>query len=349
MFEVLLVLCLAGDAGACREERHPGGDSLAACRGAAARLAALPRDSEAVQEWPCVAAGATPGFRVTEIAPGVFVHRGRHAEAGPANRGDLANLGFVVGGQAVAVIDAGGSAAVAEALLAAVRAETALPVTHAILTHMHPDHSLGAPVLAAAGAAVVGHRRLQAALAARAAHYLEANARLIGPGFAGTGAPGPVGEAPAEIDLGGRVLRLEQHPTAHTDNDLTVFDEATGTWFLGDLLFVDHTPAIDGSLLGWIALADSLAARPAARVVPGHGPAAVAWPAAAAPMRDYLGDLAAETRAAIAEGLPMLEAVRRIAGDAGSGPGPGSGSGWLLHGLFHARNASVAFKELEWE
>ncbi len=42
---------------------------------------------------------------VAEIAPGVFVHQGRYEVQSPENRGDMANASFIVGNDAVAVID----------------------------------------------------------------------------------------------------------------------------------------------------------------------------------------------------------------------------------------------------
>lgn len=341
MFEILLSLCLAADPATCRAERLAGGETLAACVAAADALGTR-TDGWQAQDWPCVAAGTTPAFAVTEIAPGVFVHKGRHAEADATNGGDIANLGFVIGRDAVAVIDTGTTPAIARALLAAIRARTDLPIAWAIVTHMHPDHALGAAVFAGAGARVIGHAKLGRALAARAQTYQDALARLIGPA-----ATGPVHMPDAtvtgrrEIDLGGRVLVLEAFPTAHTDNDLTVFDRATGTWFLGDLLFMGHLPALDGSLTGWIAVSAAIATRAADRVVPGHGPVAAAWPGAADAMRAYLDRLATETRAAIAAGRPMLGAVRVI--------GAAARPRWLLFDLFGERNATAAFHELEWE
>jgi hypothetical protein len=47
---------------------------------------------------------------MTEVAIGVFVHQGMHEEASPANEDAIANIGFVLGDEAVAVIDPGGSA-----------------------------------------------------------------------------------------------------------------------------------------------------------------------------------------------------------------------------------------------
>lgn len=343
MFEILLSLCLAGQPDQCRTERHQGAETRNACaRSALDLVATLPPEAEA-QSWPCVPMGTTPAFTLTEIAPGILVHKGQHAVASPANRGDLANLGVVIGDEAVAVIDAGGSAAVAVDFLKAIRHVTDLPVRWLILTHMHPDHVFGAGVFKDAGAEVIAHRKLPRALAARAETYQAANAGLIGPGFAGSAIilPDRTVEAPVELDLGNRIIELAPHSTMHTDNDLTVFDRLTGTLFLGDLLFLGHLPALDGSLAGWIDGLPLLQQRKAERAVPGHGPVAVAWPDGAEPMQRYLTGLAADTRAAINAGTPMLDAVPEL--------GQRSTEGWLLVDEFAERNATAAFKELEWE
>ena len=103
---------------------------------------------------------------------------------------------------------------------------------------------------------------------------------------------------PPHSTSAGALLELEAHPTAHTDNDLTVLDPATGTWWLGDLVFDGHLPTLDGSVLGWVALLDRLAARPAGAGGAGARRPALPWPDAAAPTRAYLAALVAETRAA---------------------------------------------------
>ncbi|MGN6704151.1 MAG: MBL fold metallo-hydrolase, partial [Burkholderiaceae bacterium] len=89
------------------------------------------------------AAAAIAPLPMERIAPGVFVHEGEQAETSAANRGDIANIGFVVGKRCVAVIDTGGSAAIGAALREAVRSRTGLPVCYVINTHMHPDHVFG--------------------------------------------------------------------------------------------------------------------------------------------------------------------------------------------------------------
>jgi quinoprotein relay system zinc metallohydrolase 2 len=280
---------------------------------------------------------------VQEVAPGVFVYAAPIALAAADNRGAIANLGFVVGREAVAVIDTGGSHETGRRLVAAVRARTALPIRYAINTHVHPDHVLGNGALAAEGAAIVGHRNLPEALAARRDSYLDAGRRLIGEPFAGTQAvaPGTLVADAMSLDLGGRILRLEAWPTAHSNTDLTVLDEATGTWFLGDLLFVGHVPALDGRLKGWLRTLRDLKSRAAQRIVPGHGPPAVSWPAAAEPLERYLSGLERDVRAMVGEGRSLSEAAERA--------GRGEAGRWLLFEAFAARNATAAYQELEWE
>jgi quinoprotein relay system zinc metallohydrolase 2 len=283
-----------------------------------------------------------PPLPMQEVAPGAFVYAAPYALAGRDNDGAIANVGFVIGREAVAVIDTGGSLRAGQRLRAALRRRTALPVRYVVNTHVHPDHVLGNAAFADEGAIVVGHRALPEALAARASDYLRANAALVGPGFAGTRIvpPSLLVSTRLDLDLGGRVLQLEAWPTAHTNSDLTVRDAATDTWFLGDLLFVGHVPALDGRLTGWIATLRALKERPAARVVPGHGPAAVPWPAAAGPIDRYLADLEGRVRAMVRDGTPIGEAGGAARDEAGE---------WALFDDFNARNATTAYQELEWE
>ncbi|TNC13770.1 quinoprotein relay system zinc metallohydrolase 2 [Methylobacterium terricola] len=307
-------------------------------------LAAPGLPAPAAEPGPAAAAGAAARdpLPMQEVAPGVFVYAAPYALAGRGNAGAIANVGFVIGRDAVAVIDTGGSLTAGRRLLAALRQRTALPVRYVVNTHVHPDHLLGNAAFADEGATFVGHRALPEALAARADGYLKANAELVGPDFAGTRIVPPtlLVSTVLDLDLGGRVLHLEAWPTAHTNSDLTLRDETTDTWFLGDLLFVGHVPALDGRLSGWIAVLQRLSARSAARVVPGHGPAAVPWPAAAAAIDRYLTTLQGQVRAMVRDGAPIGEAGGAARGEAGD---------WALFDDFNTRNATTAYHELEWE
>ena len=283
------------------------------------------------------------GFALDPVAPGAWVHFGQVALVTPANAGDIANLGVVVGERAVAVIDSGGSVTVGAALRAAIRAVTDVPVRYVINTHEHPDHVFGNAAFA--DATFVGHHLLPAVLAERGPYYLHAYRDQLGPQEIANVRiipPSVLVQDEATLDLGGRVLRLRAAPSpAHSHCDLAVLDTTTGTLFAGDLLFVRHVPVLDGSLVGWLGLLARLSATPALRAVPGHGRQVVSWPAGLADERRYLTTLAADARRLIAAGVPLAQAAAQI--------DQAEHGRWQLFDDYNPRNATAAYGELEWE
>ncbi len=293
---------------------------------------------------PTVPAVARSATGLSEVAPGIFVHKGHHGLASTENIGDICNTSVVVGDEAIAVIDTSGTAKMGKQFLDAIRKVTDKPIRYVINTHMHPDHVLGNAAFRAEGTAFVGHHKLARGLAARAEGYLAGTKDAVGAeNFAGTEVILPNLEVKDEtvLDLGGRKLKLKGRPTAHTDNDLTIYDEATKTVFLGDLLFAEHIPTLDGSILGWLKLIDEMKTETADRVIPGHGPDSLPWPTSLDPLKAYLTTITTEVRALIAEGQTLSHASKTV--------GTQAKTAWLFHEQYHGRNVAAAFAELEWE
>ncbi len=292
----------------------------------------------------CLALPVLPALAqdpVSEVAPGLFVRHGIDQDANKANRDAIANLAFVIGRQAVAVIDPGGSRADGEALRSAIAARTNLPVRWVVMTHGHPDHVFGAEAFLPEKPTFVGHARLPEVLASRGEYYRQGLGRILGTDAGTVEPPGKLVDGKAEIDLGGRVLELTAHPPAHTMADLTVIDVGAQILIAGDLLFVGRVPSLDGSLKGWIAVLDDLARLPLEHAVPGHGPPLVAWPEAAKPLQHYLTALRDEVKQAIAKNVPLEKAVTSI--------GRGERGKWKLFDDYQGRNVTEAYRELEWD
>jgi quinoprotein relay system zinc metallohydrolase 2 len=291
-----------------------------------------------------VTADAATTLDVAEIAPGVFVHQGRYEMQSPQNEGNMANASFVVGDDAVAVIDTLGSAVMGRRLRDGIRTVTDKPIKYVINTHMHPDHVFGNAAFKDDNPAFVANHKLARGLNARGERYLAMSRTMMGPA-ACDGIeiilPTLNVDGTQTLDLGGRTLICETERTAHTDNDLTVRDALTDTLFLGDLLFSVHVPTLDGSIRGWLALIDDFEQRKAARVVPGHGPHAMQLPAAFEPEKRYLSTIATDVRALIKENKTLEQATEKA--------GFSEHNAWRLFDDYHVRNVTAAFAELEWE
>ena len=277
-----------------------------------------------------------------EIAPGVFVRRGVDEDATASNDDAIANIGFIVGNDAVAVIDPGGSLRDGERLRDHIRTVTKRPIRYVVMTHGHPDHVFGAGAFQQDSPQFIGHSLLPRVLASRGAYYRKRLDDILGGNHAGPIVmPTQLVQDHSQIDLGGRIVQLTAHGVAHSECDLTALDSRSATLFAGDLLFVERVPALDGSLRGWLGELNLLKRLELRQAVPGHGPTSVKWPAGVQDLERYLLILQQETRQAIAKGVEIGTAVNTVA--------QSERGRWKLFDSYNGHNITQAYKELEWE
>jgi len=285
---------------------------------------------------------AAESFTMEEVGPGLFVRKGLIADATPENADAIANIGFLIGRNGVVVTESGGSLADGQWLRAEIVKRTDKPITHVVLTHVHPDHVFGAGAFVQDKPVFIGHAKLTEALSARGEFYRKRLIDLLGEDRTGPVVYPTLSVAEtAEIDLGDRRLTFTAHGPAHTTSDLSMIDSGSGLLFPADLLFVNRIPSLDGSLKGWLAEIERLKAMGPARAVPGHGPVAVDLAPALADLSGYLKALRDGTRAAIAQDVPIDKAVTSVAAD--------QRDKWALFDTYNGRNVTVAYQELEWE
>jgi glyoxylase-like metal-dependent hydrolase (beta-lactamase superfamily II) len=225
---------------------------------------------------------APPPFSLAEPAPGVFVAISNTAD--PSAGG---NAGFVVGEEAVLVVDAFGSEATAERLMSEIRSRTTLPVRFAVLTHLHSDHMSGNAVFAKAGAAVLAQENVRAWARREWQTDLDPAAR---PRYAGLRLPDVTYPDRISIRLGDRAVEAVHRP-GHSGSDSIVLVPDARVVFTGDLFSRRCIPGTTfANTEAWIATLDGLLrAYPDWTFVPGHGEVGKAIDVRG--FRDYLNGL----------------------------------------------------------
>jgi glyoxylase-like metal-dependent hydrolase (beta-lactamase superfamily II) len=223
------------------------------------------------------AAGGAPPLKAVQVSPSAYMVEGLSALGSPQNQNFISNAGFVVTPQGVAVIDALGSPALAERLIAEIRSITQAPIRWVIVTHYHADHIYGLQSFKHAGATIVAHQaareylhsdqarlRLEASRA-ELAPWIDAQTRLVEADM--------WIDAERELKLGKLTLRLRPVGPSHTPEDLVVYVPEERLLFAGDLVFRGRIPFVgQADSRQWIKALDALLAFDAETIVPGHGP-----------------------------------------------------------------------------
>lgn len=165
------------------------------------------------------------------------------------------NCAWVDMGDAVLVIDAGGTEVDTRNLVAQVKETTkGKPIRWVVATHLHADSNSGLKALLGPSLTVVVHGRVAAQVAASLAQEPKGKSTAV----VGVGDK-------IVLATGSRVAEVVALPSpAHTDHDLIVSLPGSGTVFVGDLVTPQRCPMLSDPNCdpdGWLkalALLDSL-------------------------------------------------------------------------------------------
>jgi len=285
-------------------------------------------------------------LNLVKVAPGIFVHQGKHFDVDESYQGDICNIGFIIGKDSVAVIDTGGSLLVGEALKKSIREKTSLPIKYVINTHVHLDHIYGNAAFNDPNTKFVGHSELPKAMQFRKNFYETLNLRYLKtPLEKSIQIPPSIlvqANESKNFDLGGRKIKVSAYSPAHTNNDVTITDIKTGTLWAGDLLFIERTPVIDGDIHGFIdVLAQLISLDNIDLVIPGHGTPTKNWQEAFKKSKNYFITLRDDIRHSISEDQGLRKAIETVA--------KSESKKWKLFDIQNARNINQVYPKLEWE
>ena len=237
-----------------------------------------------------------PAMKAVQVSPSAWYVEGLSALGSSANQNFISNAGFVVTPAGVVVIDALGSPALAERLLAEIRKVTPQPVTHVIVTHYHADHIYGLQAFHKQGARILAHRAALDYLNSETARQrLETSRQDLAPWV-----DAHTGLVPADewldgdkvLAVGGVRFMLQHVGPSHTPEDLVVYLPQEKVLFAGDLVFRSRIPFVGQADSGhWIQALDVLLGFDATTIVPGHGPLSSEARKDMQLTRDYLAHL----------------------------------------------------------
>jgi glyoxylase-like metal-dependent hydrolase (beta-lactamase superfamily II) len=184
-------------------------------------------------------------------------------------------IGAVLGGSDVLVIDTRASPSHARVIADELRELTKHPVSIVVDTHWHWDHSFGnslfrpAPIWGHVRAADRLRREGAAAireLATEMPALAEALAEVV------IDPPEHTFEDRAAIQVGDRSVELSYHGRGHTEGDIAICVPDADVLFAGDLIENGAPPSFgDGYPMDWPATVERLLPLATGAVVPGHG------------------------------------------------------------------------------
>lgn len=229
------------------------------------------------------------------------------------NQGYRMNMAFVIGNDAIAVLETGYTEAMGEAMLEHIRAISSKPVKYAVNTNSQPDRFMGNPAFRSAGTTIIAHKATAKRMAAQGANYagnIEQILELPAGSVKIPKAPDRIIESRTDLDLGGVTVVLDNFGPAHTPAQLVADISTDKIVYTGDMLYAQRLLAIntEGNIKSWLAAFDRLKQFGDVTFVPGHG-----QPGPLKdfdfPTRQYLEMLYSHMQKAVEDGVDIQEAI----------------------------------------
>lgn len=222
-----------------------------------------------------LAAAPVAAFETVPVTDRVYALVGELGQRSPENLGHNMTSGFIIGDEAVAVVDSGACRAGAAAIHDAVRAVTDKPVRWVVNTGGQDHRWLGNGYFRDQGARIIAAEAAAADMRARTAQQMEQARRFIGEAFAGTEPvyPDTTFSDRHSVPLQGVAVEAVFTGGGHTPGDSFVWLPQAGVAFTGDMVYVQRLLGVrDNGIENWLGslefLRDTLQPRV---VIPGHG------------------------------------------------------------------------------
>lgn len=178
--------------------------------------------------------------------------------------GDGGNVGVYVTSEGVILIDDKFDRD-HDAIMAAVKQATPLPVKYVISTHYHEDHSGGNTKMYSSGVDIISTANSRK-------NILEKKQSNATPGVMPARI---VFTEETSVFLGGKEVRAHHYGRGHTNGDAIIYFPALRTIHTGDMM-AGTTPLVDysggGSVVEWTKTLDAAMQLDFDTVIPGHGP-----------------------------------------------------------------------------
>lgn len=279
-----------------------------------------------------------------EVAPGVYSAIGATQPGTYENSGHNNNLSFIVGSDAVAVVNGGASNVLAEALHAQIRQITDRPVRYVLSENGQSHAVLGNHYWKQQGATLIGHAGAQHEVETRGFQMVE-SMRSYNREKAVNTAAVPFDVVITDtyrLDLGDREIIAMEFGAAHSPGDISVVIPDANVILAGDMAFHVRMPPIfdDTDTGAWLESFDRFAdyARHMI-IVPGHGgPTDIATVTAGT--KDYLVFLREAVQAVLDQGGSLQDAYQID---------QSAFAHWHTYEELAARNAGRVFERMEFE